>query len=117
MLYRFSRQGGFLPFDERGIRTVVNGIGGDEMVALTLDELSRPLSAWTPPLRPGSACAPLKPVGRHRHGHRVHARARRDALMAMTCVAPPLLRAGMWPEHPLVDPRLIRFGEWLPYEW
>lgn len=28
-----------------------------------------------------------------------------------------MLHAGLWPVHPLADPSLIRFGEWLPREW
>jgi hypothetical protein len=101
----------------RGIRTVATGIGGDEMVALTAAELSRaPLGTdpldlpWTGPhsrdLRGGfdTGTAPASIVNE-------------VTLLAAACVAPPILRAGMWPIHSLADPALIRFGEWLPYSW
>lgn len=39
------------------------------------------------------------------------------ALLACACAAPAILRADMWPVHPLADPTLIRFGEWLPRTW
>ncbi|MFI5497313.1 asparagine synthase-related protein [Actinoplanes sp. NPDC051859] len=102
---------------ERGIRTLVTGIGGDEMVALTLDELPRqavgvdkPPAEWIGPrtrellddLETGTAPAAV---------------VNEMTLLSMACVAPPVLRAGMWPVHPLADPALIRFGEWLPYPW
>lgn len=38
-------------------------------------------------------------------------------LLACACTAPSILRADMWPVHPLADPAMIRFGEWLPRQW
>lgn len=35
-------------------------------------------------------------------------------LTAQACAAPAFLRAGIWPVHPLADPALVTFGEWLP---
>ncbi|MFI6093470.1 asparagine synthase [Streptomyces sp. NPDC051218] len=100
-----------------GIRTVVTGIGGDEMVALTPEE------APHQPVGPGHAMTEwLGPVARE---------ALRDVdgdtcppavvnemtLLAMASAAPLLLDAGIWPLHPFTDPDMIRFGEWLPQTW
>ena len=38
-------------------------------------------------------------------------------LLAAECVAPPLLRAGLWPVHPFAEPPLITLGDQLPFHW
>lgn len=101
----------------RGVRTVFTGIGGDEMVALTKDEVTpapvgadRDLMPWLGPRSRELAeevdeeIAPVSVVNEM-------------TLLACACAAPAILRAGMWPVHPLADPALIRFGEWLPRSW
>lgn len=100
-----------------GIRTVVTGIGGDEMVALTPQEAPHepvgPGHAMTDWLGPrarevlmdvdGDTCPP--------------AVINEMTLLAMASAAPLLLDAGIWPLHPFADPDMIRFGEWLPQPW
>jgi hypothetical protein len=101
----------------RGIRTLVTGIGGDEMVALTIEEMPRQAV--------GVVRAPAEWIGpRTREllddietGTAPAAVVNEMTLLSMACIAPPVLRAGMWPVHPLADPTLIRFGEWLPHAW
>ncbi|MFB9831809.1 hypothetical protein [Actinoallomurus acaciae] len=100
-----------------GIRTVFTGIGGDEMLARTADE-------WEL-LPAGTAMEPTPWIGdRTLAGLKETDKGIAPAtvvnemtLSAQACAAPAFLRAGMWPTHPLSDPRLIRFGEWLPWEW
>lgn len=100
-----------------GVRTVITGIGGDEMLALT------PTEAPHLPVGPAHQTTPwLGPVARE-----VLHDAEADTapptvvnemtLLALTSAAPLLLDAGMWPIHPFADPTMIRFGEWLPRDW
>ncbi|MEU6678675.1 asparagine synthase [Streptomyces sp. NPDC046925] len=100
-----------------GIRTVVTGIGGDEMVALT------PQEAPHQPVGPGHAMTEwLGPAAREAlmdvDGDTCPpAVVNEMTLLAMASAAPLLLEAGIWPLHPFADPDMIRFGEWLPRSW
>ncbi|MGW5736696.1 MULTISPECIES: asparagine synthase [Streptomyces] len=100
-----------------GIRTVVSGVGGDEMVALTPEE------APHQPVGPGHAMTEwLGPVAREAlmdvDGDTCPpAVVNEMTLLAMASAAPLLLDTGMWPVHPFADPDMIRFGEWLPRSW
>jgi hypothetical protein len=38
-------------------------------------------------------------------------------LLAAETVAPPLLRAGLWPVHPFTHRALIELGDQLPFHW
>jgi hypothetical protein len=38
-------------------------------------------------------------------------------LLAAECVAPPLLRAGLWPVHPFAERPLVTLGDQLPFHW
>ncbi|MFG1925250.1 asparagine synthase [Cryptosporangium sp. NPDC048952] len=100
-----------------GITTVVTGVGGDEMVAVTEEEepkpavgADRPIQEWVGPdavelaRTPDEGIAPASVVNEM-------------SLLAFGCGAPLILHAGLWPIHPLADPSLARFGEWLPPEW
>jgi asparagine synthase (glutamine-hydrolysing) len=40
-----------------------------------------------------------------------------SALQAQAVTAPMLLRRGLWPAHPMTDPAVVTFCEWLPIEW
>ncbi|MEU3736055.1 asparagine synthase [Streptomyces sp. NPDC032198] len=100
-----------------GIRTVVSGIGGDEMVALTPEE------APHQPVGPGHAMTEwLGPVAREAlldvdRDTCPPAVVNEMTLLAMASAAPLMLDAGIWPVHPFADPDMIRFGEWLPRSW
>lgn len=101
----------------RGIRTVVTGIGGDEMVALTPSEAPREA------VGPGHTATPW--LGRAARNALADADwdtapptvVNEMTLLALASAAPLLLDAGIWPLHPFADPDMIRFGEWLPYQW
>jgi len=102
---------------ERGVRTVFTGVGGDEMVSLT--------SAEQPHAPFGVGLQPMPWIGEHtsealtdaEHGVAPATVVNEMTLISQACAAPPMLRAGMWPVHPLADTDLIRFGEWLPRPW
>lgn len=101
----------------QGIRTVVTGIGGDEMVALTPSEAPREA------VGPGHTATPW--LGREARNALADAEwdmapptvVNEMTLLAVASAAPLLLDAGIWPLHPFADPHMIRFGEWLPYQW
>src|SRR5699024_563390 len=100
-----------------GGRTVVTGLGGDEMVALTQEE------------RPGdkdSVGAPSSPApwigaqGRQmiallNDGIAPPALVNSVTLQTLETTAPVLLREGLWPVHPFTDPGMVKFGEQLPF--
>jgi asparagine synthase (glutamine-hydrolysing) len=102
---------------DHGVRVLFTGIGGDELMAYTEAEapdrtapMDGGLPAWTGPaardlledLDGGIAPASVVPE---------------TALMAKAGVAAPIIKRGMWPLHPLTDPAVVRFCEWLPVEW
>lgn len=116
----------FLPFyrltgliADHGAQTLVTGLGGDEMVALSPDESEAVAAAnahitdrlpWLgadarPALRySDDAIAPPAIVNA-------------ITLLSLETTAPPLLRAGLWPIHPFTHPAMIKFGEQLPLHW
>lgn len=102
---------------ERGIDTVFTGIGGDEMVSLTVDE-KPPSNLQEAPHHPRwiseQAINHLREVNA---GVLPAAVVSEMTLVAHACIAPGYLRAGIWPISPLASPELILFGEWLPLEW
>ncbi|GGO98111.1 hypothetical protein [Wenjunlia tyrosinilytica] len=94
-----------------GVHTVVTGFGGDELMI-------------APPGHRGPAADRfwLGPVAREMAVFRDEAIAPASAvpestLMALSAVAPAMLRAGMWPVAPLAWEPLGRFAQWLPEEW
>lgn len=104
-------------------RTVLTGIGGDELFALRADERhpANPrktgpecMSAWdclTESARDLMAGLADEPDDVPRSV------VPESALRALLVRAPVFLRAGRWPVSPLCDPKLIKFGEWLPRRW
>jgi asparagine synthase (glutamine-hydrolysing) len=100
-----------------GIRHVFTGIGGDEMVSVPRPETGalplgtdRPFMPWITGRTRGAA-------GDADSGIAPASQVNEMTLIAIGCAAPVILGAGSWPVHPLADPRLVTFGEWLPYEW
>ncbi|MGW2253867.1 asparagine synthase-related protein [Kitasatospora sp. NPDC001660] len=102
--------------EQHGIRTVFTGIGGDELMAFTSAEAPQrgaPLSEL--PVWLGDvAREALRDVDT---GIAPAAVVPETALMAKAGVAPPLLKRGMWPVHPLTEPALVRLCEWTPRDW
>ncbi|WP_239647495.1 asparagine synthase-related protein [Nocardiopsis baichengensis] len=104
---------------EAGARTVVTGLGGDEMVALTQKE--------EPHEGPGDISdAQILPwVGpRARQvlefaddGIAPPARVNSMTLLSLETTAPILLWEGLWPVHPFADPAMVELGEQLPFAW
>lgn len=103
---------------ETGARTVVSGLGGDEMVAVGSAEsdqaaLDKTQNFDLPWLGPAARAAlaygddQIAPP----------AMAGGITLLAAECVAPPLLRAGLWPVHPFAERPLITLGDQLPFHW
>ncbi|MFG2908696.1 asparagine synthase-related protein [Kitasatospora sp. NPDC048286] len=102
--------------EQRGVRTVFTGIGGDELMAFTSVEAPQrttPLSQLPTWLGP-TAREALYDVDT---GIAPAAVVPETALMAKAGVAPPLLKRGMWPVHPLTAPALVRLCEWTPVDW
>lgn len=101
-----------------GAHTVVSGLGGDEMVAVgsaesdqaALDKTENFDLPWLGPV----ARAAL-PYGDDQIAP--PAMAGGITLLAAECVAPPLLRAGLWPVHPFAEPPLVTLGDQLPFHW
>ena len=101
-----------------GARAVVSGLGGDEMVAVgsaeseqaALDKTENFDLPWLGPV----ARAAL-PYGDDQIAP--PAMAGGITLLAAECVAPPLLRAGLWPVHPFAAAPLVTLGDQLPFHW
>jgi hypothetical protein len=101
-----------------GARVVVSGLGGDEMVAVgsaesrqaAIDKTENFDLPWLGPV----AQAAL-PYGDDQIAP--PAMAGGITLLAAECVAPPLLRAGLWPAHPFTEPPLVTLGDQLPFHW
>ncbi|CAL9474049.1 hypothetical protein SUDANB121_02912 [Nocardiopsis dassonvillei] len=102
-----------------GARTVVTGLGGDEMVALTQEEephkglgeiTDAHLLPWIGPRVPGllefadDGIAPPALINSM-------------TLLTLETTAPLLLRHGLWPVHPFADPDMVALGEQLPFAW
>ncbi|MFL1378788.1 asparagine synthetase B family protein [Nocardiopsis protaetiae] len=102
-----------------GARTVVTGLGGDEMVALTQEEephkglgeiTDAHLLPWIGPRVPGllefadDGIAPPALINSM-------------TLLTLETTAPLLLRHGLWPMHPFADPDMVALGEQLPFAW
>ncbi|MFD9124665.1 asparagine synthase-related protein [Kitasatospora sp. NPDC059571] len=105
-------------FAAAGVRTVFTGIGGDELMATTAAEDTGGWGGFEPADTPpwlGPAAHALLP-----HIDTAITPAAvvpETTLMAKTVCGPAFLRHGLWPVHPLTDPALVRFCEWLPLEW
>ena len=101
-----------------GARVVVSGLGGDEMVAVGSTEsqqaaIDKAENFDLPWLGPAARAA--LPYGDDQIAP--PAMAGGITLLAAECVAPPLLRAGLWPVHPFAEPPLVMLGDQLPSHW
>jgi hypothetical protein len=102
---------------QSGVATVFTGVGGDEMVARTTAEFPHPpLGTGLKPM-PWISMRTLEAAADAEDGTAPAAVVNEMTLTAQACAAPAFLRAGIWPVHPLADPDLVRFGEWLPLDW
>lgn len=104
---------------EHGARTLVTGLGGDEMVALSPEESAAVAAAnahiteklpWL-----GAAARGALPFTEDAVAPPAVVNA--ITLLSLETTAPPLLRAGIWPVHPFTDPAMIALGEQLPIYW
>ncbi|MFJ8000777.1 hypothetical protein ACIQ7D_27210 [Streptomyces sp. NPDC096310] len=102
-----------------GAHTVVTGLGGDEMVALTQEEYPHRAAGsmedaeslpWT-----GHQVRWLSEFGDD--GIAPPAAVNSMTLLSLESAAPVLLRAGLWPLHPFADADMVAFGEALPMDW
>ncbi|MCY9784656.1 asparagine synthase-related protein [Nocardiopsis sp. EMB25] len=102
-----------------GARTVVTGLGGDEMVALTQEEephkglgeiTDAQILSWVGPRVPSvlefadDGIAPPALINSM-------------TLLTLETTAPVLLKHGLWPVHPFADPDMVALGEQLPFAW
>jgi asparagine synthase (glutamine-hydrolysing) len=102
---------------EAGATTLVTGLGGDELVALS--------QAEAPHLDLNRIAAPPPWLGERGRllleygdvGAAPPAQVNSMTLLALETTAPPLLRAGIYPIHPFAYPPLVEFGEQLPFVW
>lgn len=101
-----------------GVRVVVTGVGGDELMSLR---------AWERRVQPAvdEDRAPFFLTNRLRDVLREPAKqppapgsvVSEPSLCAVACRSPTFLRTGCWPISPLCTHELIRFCEWLPTDW
>ncbi|MFC4627832.1 asparagine synthase-related protein [Promicromonospora alba] len=104
---------------QSGATSVVTGLGGDEMVALSVEEYP---DKKLPPI---STAADLPWIGARTRaalefaddGIAPPAQINSMTLLSLETTAPVLLREGLWPVHPFADPDMVALGEQLPYDW
>lgn len=102
---------------DRGVRVVFTGVGGDEMVAPTAAEQPALFHGSGPRPQPWIGETTLDLLGESEEDLSPASVINETTLLAQACAAPPFLRVGIWPVHPLADPDLVTFGEWLPADW
>ncbi|MFC8824805.1 asparagine synthase-related protein [Streptomyces sp. NPDC057137] len=102
-----------------GAHSVVTGIGGDEMVALSQEEHPHRAAGsmkdadslpWI-----GARVAQVAEFGDD--GIAPPAAVNSMTLLSLESAAPVLLRAGLWPVHPFADEAMVALGEALPMDW
>ncbi|RBQ16464.1 asparagine synthase [Spongiactinospora rosea] len=101
-----------------GAHTLVTGLGGDEMVAVGSAESAKAAADKAqnfdlPWLGPRAQAA----IEYGDDGIAPPAMAGGITLMAAETVAPPLLRAGLWPLHPFTHQAMVELGDQLPFYW
>ncbi|OKI00917.1 asparagine synthase [Streptomyces sp. CB02923] len=102
---------------QHGARTVVTGLGGDEMVALSQNEHPHPPIGEISDALPWIGQRAREALEFADDAIAPPAAVNSMTLLSLETTAPVLLRAGIWPVHPFTDPGLIQLGEWLPFHW
>ncbi|WP_125262303.1 asparagine synthase-related protein [Streptomyces alboflavus] len=102
---------------ERGTRTVVTGLGGDEMVALSQEEYPHKSMGEIGDELPWIGVRAREALEHADDAIAPPAVVNSMTLLSLETTAPVLLRAGIWPVHPFADPGMIQLGEWLPFHW
>lgn len=100
---------------EKGTPLLFTGFGGDEIMALR--ETERRAVAQPPALPPWLGRQKLDGLGDIDTNIAPVAPIPLPSLVAFSARNPLILRRGMWPVSPLVDPALVRLGESLPAPW
>ncbi|NGO72264.1 asparagine synthase-related protein [Streptomyces boncukensis] len=102
-------------FATAGSGLVFTGFGGDEFSApsprpAVPPARRRPVPVW---------CGPKVTMALEHwaEGAAPSTVVPRSTLLALGVVGPLLVRRGLWPVSPFADPRVVRFGEWLPDDW
>jgi asparagine synthase (glutamine-hydrolysing) len=102
---------------ENGVRHVFTGIGGDEMVAVSRTEGDAAPVGSDRDFMPWISGRTQRAAEEADDGIAPASLINEMTMIAVGCAAPIVLTSGSWPVHPLADPRMITFGEWLPKEW
>ncbi|MEU6987376.1 hypothetical protein ABZ946_28805 [Streptomyces sp. NPDC046324] len=94
-----------------GIRTVVAGFGGDELMATTRRRTrTAPVLPWLGPVAHAA-------LAERDHGTAPATTVAESTLLALRTVSPYMLRGGLWPVAPLAELPVVRFARWLPEGW
>lgn len=103
---------------QRGVRTVFTGVGGDELMSLTsAEQPNKEAFGIGLPRMPWIAEGVQDLLAESDRGIAPATVVNEMTLISQLSAGPPMMRAGMWPIHPLADPDVIRFAEWLPRAW
>ncbi|GAA0380863.1 asparagine synthase-related protein [Streptomyces blastmyceticus] len=102
-----------------GAHTVVTGLCGDEMVALSQAEYPHKAMGELKDVRilPWIGKRATAALEFTDDGIAPPAVVNSMSLLSLETTAPVLLREGIWPVHPFADPGMIQLGEWLPMDW
>ncbi|WP_131748669.1 asparagine synthase [Frankia sp. Cppng1_Ct_nod] len=102
---------------DHGAHTVVTGLGGDEMVALSQQEHPHQSLGEIADGLPWLGSRARQALDYADDAVAPPAVVNSMTLLSLETTAPVLLRAGIWPLHPFTHPGMIRLGEWLPMHW
>ena len=111
-----------------GVDTMLTGLGGDEIFSLRMDELPQPAqdrrgndpaaapSVTLPPYLTAAARTLIR-SSQGREDLPPPSLLPRSGLESCLVGAAPMLRRGIWPVHPLLDPEVVSFCRRLPPRW
>lgn len=101
-----------------GAHTVLTGLGGDEMVAVGSAESAHAAADKVDDFDlPWLGQRARAAIEYGDDGIAPPAMAGGITLLAAETVAPPMLRAGLWPIHPFMHRALVELGDQLPFHW